>query len=258
MPDLKIDEALAQLADRAWSQFRANCNTSFVVRPAMPILFFGDVRRYLASPVRMVTVGLNPSGIEFPAGDCFKRFPHARNLCDSPVDSEFRDQYVQALSDYFRTEPYRRWFNAYEPVLNGAESSYYDGYENTALHTDICSPIATDPTWSKLHPSQRAQLDRDGVPLWHDLIRYLDPDVLLVSIARQYMDRIGFPIVARARTLHTVERNRPYSIWTTTMHIGARKECHVVSGMAAQTPLGTVSGKDKQIIGARVREMIDG
>ena len=39
------------------------------VSPAIPILFFGDLDAYAKSQQRVLTVGLNPSRIEFPAGN---------------------------------------------------------------------------------------------------------------------------------------------------------------------------------------------
>ena len=50
------------------------------------------------------------------------------------------------------------------------QTSYYLGEASTALHTDICSPVATDPTWSRLSESDRTTLEADGGPLWHALL----------------------------------------------------------------------------------------
>ena len=123
-----------------------------------PILFFGDLDAYRASPVRILTVGLNPSLLEFPTEDPFSRFP----LAEGPEGRE-SDRYLAALSAYYRTDPYRSWFNAFEPFLNGAGSSYYSGETSTALHTDICSPVATSPTWSQARMTTgRASLEAEG------------------------------------------------------------------------------------------------
>lgn len=110
------------------------------VSPAVPILFFGDVDAYASSPLCILTVGLNPSSEEFPARRPFKRFPLAAD-----VKAADRQRYVRALSAYFRTDPYGVWFRNFEPLLNGARSSYYPGRDSTALHTDIYSPVATTP-----------------------------------------------------------------------------------------------------------------
>ena len=65
---------------------------------------------------------------------------------------------------YFRTDPYRGWFSAFEPLLNGLEASYYEGQPSTVLHTDICPSVATDPTWSGLDPAVQKALERNGGP----------------------------------------------------------------------------------------------
>ena len=132
--------------------------------PGAPILFFGDFDAYRVSSLRVVTVGLNPSLKEFPERARFSRFPLAEG-------DEGREpgRYIDALSAYYRTEPYRMWFGHFERFLNGAESSYYAGKAATALHTDICSPIATDPTWRELAEVDRTALEADGLPLWHAL-----------------------------------------------------------------------------------------
>ena len=54
------------LAAQAWRLYRAidASGASFLVRPSIPILFFGDSEQYFASPLRVITVGLNPSRSE--------------------------------------------------------------------------------------------------------------------------------------------------------------------------------------------------
>ena len=93
--------------------------------------------------MRVLSVGLNPSLYEFPADSPFRRFPLAEG-----VTLREPEPYLDALSAYFRTDPYCSWFSAFELMLNGLGASFYEGKPSTALHTDICSPVATDPTWS--------------------------------------------------------------------------------------------------------------
>jgi len=112
----------------------------------VPILFFGDLYRYRTSPCKIVTVGLNPSRIEFPQPDRFTRFKAAKGLYPAIMQSdEPYAAYVAAPCNYFIDDPYRAWFRSLEPILQGAASSYYPGRANCALHTDLCSPLATDP-----------------------------------------------------------------------------------------------------------------
>ena len=114
---------------------------NILVNPFMPILYFGDLCEFLVSPLRILTVGLNPSDAEFPVANPFERFPLASV---SPA------LIPKALNEYFSIAPYKQWFNSLEPILTGFDASYYGNKTNTAIHTDLLSPIATNPTWSKL------------------------------------------------------------------------------------------------------------
>src|SRR4051812_17750825 len=87
-------------------------------------------------------------------------------------------------------------------------ASYYDSEINCALHTDLCSPLATDPTWSKLG-SERSQFEASGNALWHQLIEELSPDIILISVARGHLERIAFADQSAWQTCHAVVRAKP-------------------------------------------------
>ena len=205
-------EFLSEPVALAWQAFNSAADRICRVTPAVPILFFGDVDAYLASPLRVVTVGLNPSLHEFPAGEPFRRFPLAEGNREPP-------QYLDAMSAYFCTNPYSGWFNAFEPLLNGLGASYYKGAASTALHTDICSPVATDPTWSRLDKADRAALEADGGPLWRILLEELRPQIVAISVAKVHLERIEFAAISDWVIVHTFRRkadgkprSRPYEI----------------------------------------------
>ena len=61
----------------AWREFDRASTLPSRVTPAAPILFFGDLNAYRTSPVRVLTVGLNPSLHEFPVDEPFRRIPLA-------------------------------------------------------------------------------------------------------------------------------------------------------------------------------------
>ena len=225
-----------------------------LVRPSIPILFFGDHERYFSSPMRVITVGLNPSRIEFPDGDRFARFPAARYTDSKPPETA---DFLRALADYFRVQPYNGWFKpAFEELLCGMRASYYDGAESTALHTDICSPLATNPTWSRLK-AERRLLATDGIELWHRLVERLAPDVILISVAREHLDKIRFRRVGGWRTLYTVERENPFGVEAIDLEVVPGKRTLLVFGKAANLPFGTVSGRDKRTIGSVIAEAVD-
>lgn len=225
--------------------------------PAIPILFLGDLDAYRVSPLRVVTVGLNPSLNEFPAGEPFLRFPHANNgCCREP------SRYLAAMSAYFRTRRYGRWFNAFEPLLEGMGSSYYEGSASTALHTDIGSPVATNPTWSQLDESDRKALEAHGGPLWHRLLEELRPQIVALSVARAHLERIEFPPVTDWNVIRAFEqkadgrlRSRPYELRVRWYEINAVLSLFVF-GAAAQLPFGTLASSQTRKAGELVLEVI--
>lgn len=239
----------------AWRAFNRAAGRPWCVTPAVPILFFGDLDAYRASPLRVLTVGLNPSLHEFPAGEPFRRFP----LAESNHDQEL-SRYLDAMSAYFRTDPYRGWFSAFEPLLNGLGVSYYEGSASTALHTDICSPVATNPTWSGLKEGDRAVLEADGGPLWHMLLEKLRPQIVALSVAKFHLKRIEFTPMTAWQEIHAFERtadgdrrSRPYEICARWYDVGGERSLFGF-GAAAQKPFGLLADSQKRETGELLLE----
>ena len=171
---------------------------------------------------------------------------------------------MEALSAYFRADssPYRRWFSAYEPFLNGTEASYYSGQPSTALHTDICSPVATDPTWRRLDPNHRRALERDGVPLWHDLLNALKPQVVVISVAGDHLEQVRFRTLSGWTDVKVFYQTKDGSPRKQPIKVEAR--WHEVNGKpslfvfvrAAQTPLGFLGERQKREAGVIARELL--
>lgn len=240
-------EFLSKPVAMAWRAFDRVADRICCVTPSVPILFFGDLEAYLASPLRVVTVGLNPSLHEFPADEPFRRFP----LAESNRDREPAG-YLDAMSAYFCTEPYSGWFNAFEPLLNGLGSSYYGGGASTALHTDICSPVATDPTWNDLDKASQAALEADGRSLWHTLLKELRPQVVAISVAKGHLNGIQFAPRTDWKIIHTSEfkadgtpRSRPYEIRGRWYNVGGERSLFVF-GTAALKPFQLLADRQKR------------
>jgi hypothetical protein len=253
-----VTQPLHELAARAWEQYRVAelAGLPHLVRPSIPILFFGDSERYLASPLRVLSVGLNPSREEFPRAAPYRRF-----LGGETLNGNTTHAYLHVLNGYFRADPYKDWFNpSFEPLLRGMEASYYDGARSAALHTDLCSPLATDPTWSGLDRHQQAVLEPEGRKLWHDLVKALRPHVVLVSVRRQLLSKIAFRLAETARVIYTVNgprRSRPYHVEVLRYELAPETMPLFVFGQASQTPFGSISGAEKRLIGARIRGLLD-
>lgn len=249
------DHPLAYPVELAWTVFRRAASTpeGRVVRPSMPILYFGDREAYEGSPLRIVTAGLNPSLAEFPSESPWLRFPGAGSLPnDGSISIQERDQYLAALDEYFRVAPYRKWFDrSFEPILNGCGASYYEG-QNVALHTDLLSPVATNPTWSRLSESARSR-HAGGRDLWTFLMRALRPHVIIVSVAKRYLHPLSQVPVDQWTELFRIERENPFVVREILRDFAGR-EALVVFGRAAELPFGTVSTGDKQEIGKHIAE----
>lgn len=200
----RIDELL----NDAWAMY--DLSQTHVLKPSLPILWFGDLEAYLQSDLRIITVGLNPSAEEFTSGfsgagndvDAWSyRFPAARKV-HSLVGSEKRQVVRTALNKYFVEQPYG-WFSGFERVLNGMDATYgyRDEPEDTdeasaplqqriALHTDLCLPLATAPTWSKLEKSDQRRLVKTGAPLWNSLVQALVPDIIIMAIGEEWIQYV--------------------------------------------------------------------
>ena len=248
--------ALDQAVEEAWRAHDNAARLTTRVNPSIPILFFGDLSAYSVSTFRVLTVGLNPSLREFPSDRPFSRFPLERW-----ETRRERSSYLDTLSRYFRTDPYRAWFNTWERLLNGGGASFYGGESSAALHTDICSPVATNPTWSRLGDSDRSTLEADGVPLWHQLLDCLKPQVVVISVAERYLQRIKFkPIDNAWSSLHAFHstgtgepRTRPYEVRKRWFDVGGAPTLFLF-GRAAQMPLGLISAPQKYEMGTNMLE----
>ena len=250
---------MIELIRESWQMYRECEHQTFLVTPSIPILFFGDSDKYFSSSLKVITLGLNPSRIEFPGENRFLRFGTARNIYPDILEGHFYEEYLQALNGYFQeppNHPYGQWFNSFEPLLRGLDCSYYAEAPNTALHTDLCSPLATDPTWSRLDRGSRDALITRGTSLWHRLVERLSPDVIVASIARCHLDRIMFSRLSEWGVVHTVQRTNPYSVELTRLRISESKSTSLVFGKAANTPFGTVSDADKRRIGVAMKHNV--
>ena len=165
-------------------------NQKLVYHRGIPILYFGNLQAYVQSSFKVVTAALNPADSELRHEGIYStrhRFPSY-----NPILRE--ETYLKALDSYFEEKPYD-WFSlGFEPVLNGLGSSYFSkkNFENRVLHTDIGSPVCTKILWSnKDFPKQtKERLVINGKKLWFDLIKELNPDLILISINEKLMEDV--------------------------------------------------------------------
>ncbi|WP_445487643.1 hypothetical protein [Niallia sp. 03133] len=248
------EEKLNQLIKEYWEMYETHKDYSYVIKPSMPIIYFGDSKEYFDSPIRIITVGLNPSKRDFPNDDPFQRFQSMKQ----DHYYHFNQQYIAALDHYFKENPYKSWYDpSFEPLLNGLDASFYGGKENTALHTDICSPLATMPIWEDLSKEEKHQLQAKGVQLWHQLVEYLQPDIILISVAGEHLTKIKFETVRDWETIYTVPSYRPYLMNSKKVKLSSKKETAVYFGRAAELPFGMVSPDIQYTIGSCIKTLTE-
>jgi hypothetical protein len=233
---------LDRLVDRAFAA-RTKVTVedpAVVVNPAVPILYFGDLPAYRRSPLRIITVGLNPSRLEFPTDNPFERFPDAKD-------------YLPALDNYFRAAPYLGWFGTFTTLLAALDASFGESQPNRVLHTDIGSPVATNPTWSKLSTAAKTRFGAVGTPLWHDLVRELRPHVIVASVARVWLDAVNFERVEPWWNLFTHERENAYIVKARRIRVSDDHVALLVWGPAGVTPFQLVSNVVRTEIGLEIK-----
>jgi hypothetical protein len=166
-----------------------------VVPWASPVPFFGEIERS-----RVATVGINPSNLEFVDGVGAALAGKDRRLetltsldlktwCDA--DGHTVRALARSCSRYFWRNPYRRWFDVLERVLNVGGLSYYSG--NLVAHLDLVA-FATTLKWSALPPSVKRTLVLGGRISLADTIASSSVEVLVLngrSVATAFVESTG-------------------------------------------------------------------
>jgi hypothetical protein len=188
------------LLKRAITHYNSVRINDFVVKPSLPVLYFGDLKNYLASETKVISVSLNPSSAEF-----MDRKNDTPSYFRFPDYEETAESLETSLSNYFKEKPYREWFgnesgsnSGFLPVLDGMGFSYYDLEDKeTAIHTDLCSPIATNPTWSYLNKNQQDLLLEEGFHIWKKLIGEIKPNIIVMSTRKKYLEQLNPTFIKR-------------------------------------------------------------
>lgn len=168
---MSLTQELTNVMQEYISDFVNKQNRPYVVKPAIPIVWFGNMEKYNKSPKKIVTIGINPSWHEFEK----KRFDIVELECANAVN-----ELANTLNLYFRNNPYE-WFNNFEKVLSTLDVSYYENRAtNTAIHIDIYSAIATNPIWRYLSDGGKKDIQRTD--LFKKLLNLLNPDIIVFSV----------------------------------------------------------------------------
>lgn len=134
-------------------------------------------------------------------------------------------------------------------------------FPNRVLHTDICSPVPTDPTWSKpnLTSSDKTKLFGCGLNIWHCLVKVLQPHLILISVAEDYLNSIQFQKSNWNNVFHTINnkengtpRKQSYKVKLAKLQICHNSIAHICFGQAAQKPFGSISDPQKLDLGKKL------
>jgi hypothetical protein len=183
---------ISDLVESINNKYKNEQNSS-VIKKQIPILWFGDLNKYLKSEKRILTVSLNPSNNEF--GNPKKKISYSTQYRFLDYNGSI-ESLILAYNNYFKKDknPYNAWFKAsFSAILQSFDASHYDLAKNNALHTDIAIPYATDPTWTGLTNLEKLYFEPIGQKIWHNLIEILEPDIILISASGGFQNKILFP-----------------------------------------------------------------
>lgn len=231
-----------------------------IIPNTINIDWFGNRPQYEKSELKIITVGLNPSGVEFDVdktkskANVDARFPACQG---STATLSSPGYYPNAWNQYFQEKPYWSWFNNFERVLNGMHATYKnENGQHRALHTDLCTPWATMPTWSKLTPDEKKRLTNNfAFEEWKNLVKELKPDIIIACVPREYRIKLGFEDSALAKlceictTRSGGKRTHPIPIY-----VSKYDNAIIVFGRTMMVPFGNISNDKKKEIGKIIME----
>ena len=98
--------------------------------------------------------------------------------------------------------------------------------------------------------------------LWHMLLKILEPQIVVLSVAKRHLERIAFePQDNEWTAIHTFDRtgsgaprSRPYEVMARWYDVDGKPSLFIF-GPAAQTPFGLISDPQKGKVGAILREV---
>ena len=172
-----------------------------VIPWSSPVPFFGDL-----TTARVATVGINPSNREFvdDAGMELdgeeRRLPTLRSLELTEwaeVQAFHLRQIIDACVDYFRINPYDRWFATLERVVARFSGTFY-GDDPSACHLDLV-PYATTEKWGLLPTPERKQLLAANADALGLLLRESSVELLILngrSVVSHFEGLSGSDLVA--------------------------------------------------------------
>lgn len=229
----------------------------------MPVDWFGDRDEYEKSDIRIITVGLNPSDNEFEKQSYKESVPLKERELSLFRFSAYNPQNPKthrvALNNYYKTKNvYTQWFNSYEHVLNGMGASYFSnkGIKIRAIHTDICSPWATCPTWSKLSKEVKNELFAEGKAQWECLVKELNPDVIIASIGKGYIKALGIESTHNELCRFETKKDGKPRKSPLVIDVYKYNDIPFIAGGAGMVPFALLGNNQKEELGKIIRKKV--
>lgn len=171
-----------------------NTNPPIIPTDSIPIMWHGDLEKFLQSEYKVITLSINPHFRAFHKDEAHFDMDLVRRLSKKKeLQDNEKLELIQQYNTYFNQQRYDakadNVFSRYEDILNSLNCSYFETkeYTNQALHLDLLSPLATNPLWSKLDKNVQKALLENGPVLNIGLIQFLNPDLIVASVNKNIL-----------------------------------------------------------------------
>ena len=167
--------SLDEVTRDAWAEWdRARLDAkdqAYIPAESAPVLWFGDLERYLRSPVKVLTLGVNPGPKTFPEQDPWVKFPDIRG-----------DRSLGAMTSACKAYPMDSWFSYWEPLIKPMGAALKQPADSQALHLDL-TPLMTRPVFSEVPEEVRERLRHNGIKILVKLLKVLEPDCTVACLS---------------------------------------------------------------------------
>ena len=165
-------------------------NNMNITKGSTPIIYFGDYDN-----AKACTVSINPSDREFLDKNGKILTNNEERLCsriklgrkdtDELTDSD-AETVLKYCKNYFKTRPYKTWFNKYDYLINKFGYSYFN---DTCVHLDLVQ-WATTPFWNKVSDRNKSLHLKNDIPVLEYLLNkqfdviFLNGSTVVTNICR--------------------------------------------------------------------------
>jgi len=250
-----MDNQLKEIIKDYWDDFIEKRNLPLVRKGGFPIIWFGEIEKYMSSSLKIVTVGINP-GVEFHEESNYNKNDTKILNRANELDDVLMDMLVRNLNGYFSNnlDKNHRWFKSYNKVLQHFNAYYYNS-ENAVLHTDLQTALSTDPKWSDLTAEQKNIVK--NTDLFDKLIKYLKPKIFISSINYIDLEKF-FHDFNKIHTFYVDEIDENKGKGYITIYCN-NQEQHIINGYNCKgQPYGNIKQDWADNVMAKIKSIFEG